>query len=178
MPSFADMDETGSQPSIVATTLGECTTHDGLNESLQAACEQIASGRSASRQIAAMVRHVGLSETEFRLLRKLHRYPAPRYRSGLSHPSKNRPALDQTSLRTELGLSAAQISMLVERMRIRGWIAREIAPEDRRRQWWRLTEEGRALLEKALAHMAANHYRWKPSGPSGQVRRTGREKTA
>lgn len=153
------MDETGNQPTIASAITNTCRPPDGLGESLQAACRQVAAGRKVSRQIAALVRRFALSEAEFRLLWQLHRHLATWWnQAGPSHPSKKRPALDQTSLQTELALSAAQISSLVERMRAQGWIVREVDPGDRRRQWWILTEQGRGLMQKVLAHMAENRF--------------------
>lgn len=48
-----------------------------------------------------------------------------------------------------LGVSAAQVSTLVERLREQGWLQSERCTQDRRRRLWNLTDEGRAVLQRA-----------------------------
>jgi DNA-binding MarR family transcriptional regulator len=60
----------------------------------------------------------------------------------------------QNELSALLGVSSAHVSGLVEQLRCRGWITGHRAAEDRRRQLWKLTRKGRALLDAALADMA------------------------
>jgi DNA-binding MarR family transcriptional regulator len=54
----------------------------------------------------------------------------------------------------ELGLSAAQISSVVDSLRQRRAIVHQRAPEDRRRQIWQLTPSGLELIEQIVAHLA------------------------
>jgi DNA-binding MarR family transcriptional regulator len=55
--------------------------------------------------------------------------------------------LDQITLGQRLALDASTSGSTLERMEKKGWIARRIDPEDRRRRLVSLTAEGRALLE-------------------------------
>jgi DNA-binding MarR family transcriptional regulator len=111
---------------------------------LDAACQTIAAGRMAARRLAVHARGVGLNEAEFRLLWQLDKSP-----DALEHP-------DQKQLATQLGLSAAQVSTVVERLRAQGFVAGKLLPSDRRRQLWRLSSTGRALLNDSLLRMIAN----------------------
>ena len=54
--------------------------------------------------------------------------------------------LDQKVLSTELGISTAQVSALVEKLRGRQIIDPVVDEVDRRRQLWRLTDNGRRFF--------------------------------
>jgi DNA-binding MarR family transcriptional regulator len=54
----------------------------------------------------------------------------------------------QGDLAVALGISPAQMSGLIERLHQRGLVASERSNLDRRRQIWRLTGEGEALLSQ------------------------------
>jgi DNA-binding MarR family transcriptional regulator len=60
----------------------------------------------------------------------------------------------QGELALALGISPAQTSALVEALRKRGFLQHERSPLDRRRQIWRLTAEGEALLIEMGAAIA------------------------
>lgn len=60
----------------------------------------------------------------------------------------------QRELAESLGISPPQISALVERLRSQGDLTCERSRNDRRRQVLRLTEQGTARLEEALAQLA------------------------
>lgn len=60
----------------------------------------------------------------------------------------------QSQLAATLGISAAQVSGLVERLRRSGLLASRRAEADRRRQHWCLTPTGRARLEAILLDLA------------------------
>lgn len=60
---------------------------------------------------------------------------------------------NQSLWAAELGLSNAHVSQLVEGLRKRGWMVGQRAANDRRRQVWRLTEEGRERLTQAVAQL-------------------------
>jgi DNA-binding MarR family transcriptional regulator len=62
----------------------------------------------------------------------------------------------QGDLAGALGVSAAQMSGLVERLRQRGLLQVERLGNDRRRQVWMLTSAGITLLTHALHSLAAN----------------------
>ena len=104
---------------------------------LDAACGRVASGRMLARQLGSLVRCFGISEAQFRLLWLL--------REGSIR--------DQRQLTAELGLSPAQVSGLVEKLRVQGALVPSAAAGDRRRQLWQLTTSGTALLEEIAAHI-------------------------
>lgn len=61
--------------------------------------------------------------------------------------------LSQRELALRLSLSAAHVSGLVEQLSARGLIVGQRAPQDRRRQIWRLTEQGRATVRQVFAEL-------------------------
>lgn len=61
--------------------------------------------------------------------------------------------VSQSQLAAGLGVSAAQISALVERLRQAGLIVGRRDGADRRRQLWQLTAAGRSAWETALAEV-------------------------
>jgi DNA-binding MarR family transcriptional regulator len=54
--------------------------------------------------------------------------------------------VDQITLAQRLALDASTSGAMLERMEKKGWIARRMHPEDRRRRLVSLTESGRTLL--------------------------------
>ncbi len=112
-----------------------------ITQQLDDACSRIASGRAAAWDLTALVERFGLREIEFRLLWALQ---------------TGNTQLDQTQMAKFLGCSPAQVSSIVERQRSRGNIAGQAAAGDRRRQVWRITPQGRALLEKIVAAKTAS----------------------
>ena len=107
---------------------------------INAACRLIVAGRSQARQLGSLVRQHGLNETEFQLLWLLQQETIP---------------CDQKQIATLLGLSPAQVSGLVERLRIQGSIVASTLPEDRRRQFWQLAPAGEALVSQVMQSFAA-----------------------
>lgn len=61
--------------------------------------------------------------------------------------------LSQRELALRLSLSAAHVSGLVEQLRARGLIVGERAANDRRRQIWRLTDQGRDAVRRVSAEL-------------------------
>ncbi len=112
-----------------------------ITQQMDDACSRIASGRAAAWDLTALVERFGLKEIDFRLLWAL-----------LTGDIQ----LDQTQLAKFLGCSPAQVSGIVERLRSRGIISGQVAGGDRRRQVWRITPQGRALLEKIVAVKTAS----------------------
>ena len=112
-----------------------------ITQQLDDACSRIASGRAAAWDLTALVERFGLKEIEFRLLWAL-----------LTGDTQ----LDQTQMAEFLGCSPAQVSGVVERQRSRGNISGQAATGDRRRQVWRITPQGRALLEEIVAAKTAS----------------------
>jgi DNA-binding MarR family transcriptional regulator len=62
--------------------------------------------------------------------------------------------IGQNELSTLLGVSSAHISALVEQLRSKDLIVGRRATSDRRRQLWRLTDTGHALIEVVLADLS------------------------
>ena len=111
---------------------------------LHLACEQVAIGRRAARAIASCTRAFGIGESDLRIIWQL----GPCWYEA--EDSTCRP-LDQTTLASQLELSAAQISVAVERLRQAGLIISVELKHDRRRQLWQLSEAGHQLLMRVSA---------------------------
>lgn len=93
-------------------------------------------GRRLRRLLAECVAPWQLNEQEFLLL----------WLCG-----QESEGLGQGELATALGVSPAQMSTLVERLRKRGLIAVERSSHDRRRQVWQIAPPGASLLAEASA---------------------------
>lgn len=102
--------------------------------------------RELRRQLAAAATGVGVSDTEFLLLASL----ATGDLAGLS----------QTELATTVGVSAGQVSSLVESLRRGGWTELETSAGDRRRHAWRLTAAGQQLLEQGWQALLERSVEW------------------
>src|SRR5690606_10522326 len=61
----------------------------------------------------------------------------------------------QHELASLVGVSPAQLSGLVEQLGVQGWIVAWRPATDRRRQYWKLTPSGRALVEELIDALAA-----------------------
>lgn len=103
---------------------------------IDAAFRAAVEGRQATRLLAAWARPLELSEPELQFLWCL------RVEAG--------DGVDQTTIAARLAFSAAQVSALVERLRGRGWLVQRLVVGDRRRHLWRLSDEGRAVVEQVL----------------------------
>ncbi|MFL6825192.1 MAG: MarR family transcriptional regulator [Bradyrhizobium sp.] len=104
---------------------------------LEHVCQTAIDGRRAVRKLTQWAECFELSESELQIL------------SCLSGPVG--AGLDQTTLATALSYSAPQVSACVEKLRVRGLIAQDEAPGDRRRRMWRLSADGVALLQRVKA---------------------------
>lgn len=129
--------------------------HD-QHQQLQGICDRIAEGRHLARQLTVEVRKHGLTETEFRLLWLL--------RSQQHNCAK--PHAAQTELVKQLGVSAAQVSSLVEGLRQKQVIQPIAVAQDRRLQSWELTNEGRQTFEEFVARVSAACQGWHEIGLS------------
>jgi len=107
------------------------------HSSLDTLCRRIADGRRLARRLALALREHELGEAEFRLLWLLLK--------------TERASLEQSLLVEELGLSPAQVSALVERLRSQKMIAPVVASKDRRRKLWQLTASGRKNFAAIIA---------------------------
>ena len=104
-----------------------------LVDYLDQICQQVAAGRRAARLLSERVNRFGLKESEFRLLWLL---------------CEEDTLLDQSRLAESTASSPAQISALVEQLSQRGWICRQMAPGDRRRCLWCISDKGSRLLKR------------------------------
>jgi DNA-binding MarR family transcriptional regulator len=109
-------------------------------------CLQAVAGKLAVRQLAAWARPFGVSETEFRLLWLLVSDGSVRGSS----------ANDQADLAERLAVSAAQVSAVVERLRVAGLVEGDRQSSDRRRRLWRPTSQGFALVDGVVTRVAAS----------------------
>lgn len=115
-------------------------------ERIDAACRSAAEGKLAARMIAAWLEGAEISEPEFRLLWLL---------AGAADLSATAASMDQAELAEQLVVSPAQISGAVERLRDLGLLERAANRGDRRRQLWRVTVAGDALLRRIVDQVAA-----------------------
>lgn len=104
-------------------------------------------GRQLRKTLAELAEPKGLTDTECLILWAC--CEAPPEGQG------------QHELVALLGVSPAQLSGLVEQLSAQGWIVSRRPAHDRRRQYWRLTEAGQALVSELLAGI--NH--WLASQP-------------
>lgn len=94
---------------------------------LEAAAAQLRAGREPA------LRAAGLGDAEFRLLCQLRE-------------AAGTVGVSQIELAREIGISTAQTSTLVEKLRRAGLVEGHRPAHDRRRQVWQLTERGRTVL--------------------------------
>lgn len=116
---------------------------------IDAACRRAVLGKLALQDIANWVAGFSISESEFRILWRLNGTDAAM--TG-KFPAEE---LDQAALASDLVMSPAQVSALVDRLRRANHIATAPA-DDRRRQVWQLTAVGRELLQAIVAAVAAD----------------------
>jgi DNA-binding MarR family transcriptional regulator len=112
------------------------------------ACRRAVLGKLAVRDIAGWVAAFAISESEFRILWRLHTS------ESAERPTRRAEDLDQAALAAHLAVSPAQVSAVVDRLRQANHIAAAPA-DDRRRQVWRLTPAGQDLLHRIVAAVAA-----------------------
>jgi DNA-binding MarR family transcriptional regulator len=124
---------------------------------IEQACRRAVLGKLAVRDIARWVSAFGVSEIEFRLLWLLF--------TTAESPAANGDAdLDQGALATQLAVSPAQVSAVVDRLRAAGRVVSVVPADDRRRQLWLLTPAGRELVLNVAAAVDA----LPPAGPAGK----------
>jgi DNA-binding MarR family transcriptional regulator len=138
------------------------------NQRLESACRLIATGRNIARQLAAAVREFQLSETEFRLLWLL------RERSSDSDDAST----EQSTLAQHLGISPAQVSAIVEKLRTRQMVVSAADANDRRRQVWKLTSSGCKRFESICVTVRLISRGWILPEPTDVRLRSQREDAA
>lgn len=129
-----------------------------LDDCLQLLEKLLRCGHALRGAIAEDVRAAGLSESEFRLL----------WISGSAGPV----GVNQTELSQRLAVSPAQVSALVEQLRRKELLFGQRSSSDRRRQCWRLTPKGRALVASLAAQLNPRAQRWLERLPAGQLQHT------
>jgi DNA-binding MarR family transcriptional regulator len=98
-------------------------------------------GRELRRALQQWTRDLGLGDSDLLVLWSCARGGAP--------------GVPQNGLADAVGLSPAQTSGLLDRLRQRGLVASRRPPRDRRRQLWRLEPKGLELLTCALGQICA-----------------------
>lgn len=107
-------------------------------ELISMAIEMASCEKTMRAAIAQVVAPFNLSENAFFILVLCHQ--------------NLRKSLSQSKLAKMVGLSPAQLSYLVEQLRQEGWIHPQRDPNDRRRQYWTLTDDGMVRLEQIMPH--------------------------
>lgn len=107
-------------------------------EEIQSYCALVTEGRLTARRMGDALRPARINQSEFRLLWLLY-YHDDRF--------------DQTLLAARLGISAAQVTSLVDSLKHRQWIASHVDSHDRRRQLWTLTPTGKAKVAELASSM-------------------------
>lgn len=97
-------------------------------------------GRQLRRAVAELAEPHGLTDTECLILW-----------SCCEAPPEGQGQHELVSL---IGVSPAQLSGLVEQLGVKGWIVGRRPAHDRRRQYWRLTPAGQALVDQLLVEVA------------------------
>ncbi|MGI9428133.1 MAG: MarR family winged helix-turn-helix transcriptional regulator [Bythopirellula sp.] len=106
---------------------------------LDTICQQIALGRQLAQRLAKALRGRAVLEVEFRLLWLLSRQAARR--------------IEQRSLAQQLGVSPAQVSSVVDKLRRQQFIESIPDETDRRRQHWQLTRSGQQQFQAIVAEV-------------------------
>jgi DNA-binding MarR family transcriptional regulator len=126
-----------SQANSLNSPCGERPADWGRFAQLTGACSRL-----LRRALGERLSQSSLTETEFLLF------------SACAEAEAASQGAAQIDLAKATGLSPAQISGVMERLREQGWIAPERKRDDRRRQHWRLTAEGRKVLTAACSALA------------------------
>ena len=58
------------------------------------------------------------------------------------------PGIDQRTLAASIGFDTSTIGGVVDRLEARGWVKRQVSPEDRRARLLQVTPEGKQLLQE------------------------------
>jgi len=113
---------------------------------LDTICQRIADGRRWARLLASAVREYGMSEAEFRLLWLLCEVEQTR--------------LEQSRLVERLRVSPAQVSALVEKLRLQQMITPVADGKDRRRKLWQLTVHGQTSFAAVITTVERISHDW------------------
>lgn len=108
---------------------------------LDTICHRIADGRRLARLLADVLRQYHMSEAEFRLLWLLR--------------DAEQASLEQSALVGGLGISPAQVSTLVEKLRLQQILAPVTSEKDRRRKLWQFTASGQESFEAVITKVTS-----------------------
>ena len=101
----------------------------------------IVTGRRCQRELQGALQPLPLTDSQLLVLWMVQQLS----------PQKGGPGVGQSELVRALGISAAQISGLVDQLRRSGDLIGARAEQDRRQQRWQLTDAGTAKLTEALS---------------------------
>ena len=69
------------------------------------------------------------------------------------------PGIDQRTLAASIGFDTSTIGGVVDRLEARGWVKRQVSPEDRRARLLQVTPEGKQLLQELSASVLSTQER-------------------
>ncbi|MEY4449288.1 MAG: hypothetical protein RLZZ433_2303 [Pseudomonadota bacterium] len=69
------------------------------------------------------------------------------------------PGIDQRTLAASIGFDTSTLGGVVDRLEARGWVKRQVSPEDRRARLLRVTPEGKQLLQELSASVLSTQER-------------------
>ena len=69
------------------------------------------------------------------------------------------PGIDQRTLAASIGFDTSTIGGVVDRLEARGWVKRQVSPEDRRARVLQLTPDGKQLLHEVFASVLSTQQR-------------------
>ncbi|MCA9257871.1 MAG: winged helix-turn-helix transcriptional regulator [Planctomycetales bacterium] len=117
---------------------------------IAAACRAVHSGRRSAAMLAEWAEGAGLTEFELRLLWALYALEHETGRGPTSAVDSLRLACDQRQLAERLVASPAQISATVAKLQESNLLFGHRPRSDRRRQIWRISDQGRAAIEQII----------------------------
>ncbi|MGH2877357.1 MAG: MarR family winged helix-turn-helix transcriptional regulator [Solirubrobacteraceae bacterium] len=132
----------------------------GTGGTLAARCGSLDEIAEALPQRAAALSRVFLAHTSV---------PISRTETGVLSALSRRPRRI-TELAAREGVTQPAITRLVDRLQLRGWVAREADPADGRVVLVTLTEQGRATLDQVRAEYRATMHEEMASLPERDVR--------
>ena len=69
------------------------------------------------------------------------------------------PGIDQRTLAASIGFDTSTIGGVVDRLEARGWVQRQVSPEDRRARLLQVTPEGKQMLQEVSAAVLSTQQR-------------------
>jgi DNA-binding MarR family transcriptional regulator len=69
------------------------------------------------------------------------------------------PGIDQRTLAASIGFDTSTLGGVVDRLEARGWVKRQVSPEDRRARLLQVTPEGKQLLQELSASVLSTQER-------------------